>query len=1290
MRYSILRKNTIKSSLVIFILLVTNGLQAFSQCGGGGTLAGNLNMLPTFQTISVNAGQRYTFTAYAQTTYVFSFCTGGGATTIDTQLEICNQAGTVVYAYNDDFCNFASELIWIAPANGTYSVVIHQHYCQNNGTNAGTMAYMTITPPNAQDCLGAIPLCFNTYFTNNSYSGTGHYTGEIPDYPGANSDNNCPGNCLLDGELNDVWYIFTVQNSGTVAFTITPNNSSDDYDWSVFNLTNAQCVDIATQADALQASCNFCGTSGATGPNDASALSCQHGNSCTPFNDALSVTTGQTYVVNVSNFSATQSGYTITFGGTAQILDNSGPQLVDLVYPPMCGSSSITVQFSEQIWCSGTDPGDFLITGPAGQYVVSNVWAPVCVAGLGSSYGDTYYDDVWTLELADYLQHDGDYTLEVQPGSIMDICGNLVNTSVVVHFHIDGVNASAFVLDGETCYGSSDGSATVSSVTGGTTPYTYAWTGSETTQTANSLPGGQVYVTVTDSTGICHDIIPLTIPQPAQIIVDAGTDQSVCPGGSVPIGGSPAITNGVAPVSYGWTPTTGLSSPSVLNPTATPAATTTYTLTVLDNTGCTASDAVTITVYPNATVNLGPDIQPCTSSLPVNLNAGAGFTSYIWSNPAYNGQQTMPVSASGIYSVTVTNSDGCTGSDAITVTVVNNPVVNLGLDQTVCSVDLPVNLNAGPGYAVYDWNIDAYDGQQTMPVTTTGVYSVTVSDAGGCSGTDQISITVDPAINLSLSSINPLCYNTATGSITANASGGTAPFTYLWSNAQSGPVISGLSAGVTYSVTVTDQIGCSVTASTMLTNPPQLTAVVSTVATECGQAIGEASVNANGGTGTYTYLWSNGGNTAQITGLIPGNYVVTVTDANGCTVSDSERVDVYGEGDVIITQLQGVLCFGNTTGVLQGEMTDGFAPYQYQWSSSAQNAGVLNNLPAGTYQVTVTDAVGCTGTAIHEITQPPQIVVSDLITHILCRGDTNGDITLNVTGGVSPYIYTWSNGASSSHISSLAAGAYSVVITDMNNCTYQGFYTVNQPEKAVEVDLIVRDVICYNTNSGAVLATGDGGTPPYLIIWYKNGSIIGNGSELNSLPAGTYNVVVRDQNNCETSQYFTLNEPEELFVSFEVIAASCRGNDDGQAWLAVAGGTQPYDYQWNNGDLSALLDSVNSGNYTVTVTDANSCTKTLNIYIPESSKLCLRIPNAFTPNGDGVNDTWIIEYIEKYPLAEVFVFNRWGQKLYDAKNNTGPWDGYYDGKKVPTGAYTYIIDLRNGLEPFTGVVTVVH
>jgi hypothetical protein len=306
-------------------------------------------------------------------------------------------------------------------------------------------------------------LCFATYNTSSSYSGTGHYLNEIQ------TGGGCPNNCMLDGEKNDVWYTFTVQSSGTVSFTITPNSSADDYDWAVYDLTSNSCVDIFNNP-SLMVSCNWSATSGNTGPNGSSGTDCA-GAGDGPYNDVLNVTAGETYVVNVSNWSATQSGYSITFGGSAQIIDNTGPYLEEILYDPYCGANRLTIRFSERVWCTSVQPEDFVITGPEGVYDISDVWSEICIAGAGSSYSDTYYDDIFTLELDDLLMHDGAYTLTVNEGGVDDICSNFTEESSL-YFTIDGIQSTGSVITDIDCYGDTDGSATVN-VTGGTPPYTY-------------------------------------------------------------------------------------------------------------------------------------------------------------------------------------------------------------------------------------------------------------------------------------------------------------------------------------------------------------------------------------------------------------------------------------------------------------------------------------------------------------------------------------------------------------------------------------------------------------------------------------------------------------------------------------------------------------------------------------------------------------------------------------------------------------------------------------------------
>lgn len=252
--------------------------------------------------------------------------------------------------------------------------------------------------PNSQDCFGATPMCQSTYSEANSPVGTGNYPDEI----------NNAISCLGGGEVAGQWYTFTVQNSGQFCFSIVPNNLANDYDWAVFNLTNATCADIFNTA-SLQVSCNFSGVSGVTGANGLSGV---QNNPC------IQVLTGQTYVLYVSNWSQSPFGYTLTTqvqGSTASIFDSTPPSLTNAMAPD-CGASSFPITFSELILCNSIQPTDFAVSGPGGPYTVTAVTSALCAAG-----GDQ--DNTFVLTVSPPLTEEGTYTFSTV-GPVNDLCGN--------------------------------------------------------------------------------------------------------------------------------------------------------------------------------------------------------------------------------------------------------------------------------------------------------------------------------------------------------------------------------------------------------------------------------------------------------------------------------------------------------------------------------------------------------------------------------------------------------------------------------------------------------------------------------------------------------------------------------------------------------------------------------------------------------------------------------------------------------------------------------------------------
>src|ERR1041385_2921773 len=256
--------------------------------------------------------------------------------------------------------------------------------------------------PNNQDCLDAIPICQNVYSTTISYSGQGNVLNEI----------NQNSSCLGSGELNDVWYTFTVQPSGNLNFTITPNNSNDDYDWAVYNLTNNNCSQIFSNP-ALEVSCNYSATPGNTGPTGGSSQTHQNA-SGTPFNQVIPVLVGQTYVVNVSNYSSNQNGYTINFGASSAVIFDQVPPQILSVTNPGCGGNTLTVTFSENILCNTVQSSDFSFTGPGGPYVVTSVSSVGCNSGA-------QYDNTYTLTINPAITSAGNYIANLV-GPVTDLC----------------------------------------------------------------------------------------------------------------------------------------------------------------------------------------------------------------------------------------------------------------------------------------------------------------------------------------------------------------------------------------------------------------------------------------------------------------------------------------------------------------------------------------------------------------------------------------------------------------------------------------------------------------------------------------------------------------------------------------------------------------------------------------------------------------------------------------------------------------------------------------------------
>jgi hypothetical protein len=507
-------------------------------------------------------------------------------------------------------------------------------------------------------------------------------------------------------------------------------------------------------------------------------------------------------------------------------------------------------------------------------------------------------------------------------------------------------------------------------------------------------------------------------------------------------------------------------------------------------------------------------------------------------------------------------------------------------------------VNTGSGFSNIT-NGGVYSDATTNTLSITGatatlngyLYRVVITNNAGDTTSNAATLTVNTIV-LTPSQTNAACNGEANGSATVSATGGTAPYTYLWSNSATTASIVNVTAG-TYNVTITDANGCTDTSSITITEPAALVAsgVVDANVTCNGGNVGAATASATGGTAPYTYLWSNAATTASIVNVTAGTYNVTITDANGCT--DTSSVTITEPTALIASGVvdASVTCNGGNDGAATTSATGGTAPYTYLWSNAATTASIVN-VTAGTYNVTITDANGCTDTSSVIITEPAVLAANGMATNVSCNGGNDGGndgtIDLSVSGGTAPYTYLWNNTATTEDLTGLTAGTYSVTVTDANGCTTTESVTLTEPTMLSAL-ATATNVSCNGGNDGTVDLSVTGGTAPYTYAWDNTATT----EDMIGLTAGTYNVTVTDANGCTATAAATITESTLLVTNGTITDVSCLGSADGSIDVTVTGGTTPYTYAWDNTATTEDLSGLTAGTYTVTITDANGCTDTV-------------------------------------------------------------------------------------------------
>lgn len=753
------------------------------------------------------------------------------------------------------------------------------------------------------------------------------------------------------------------------------------------------------------------------------------------------------------------------------------------------------------------------------------------------------------------------------------------------------------------CANNPSGVALTGSVSGGAPPYTYKWTdrsngfgttvSTSLTYTATAA-GPYSFIVYDQNYPKCPQTITNVLvsvdPVPT---ANAGPDQTIC-GNSVTLNGT--VTNATGGI---WSGGSGVFTPNNTAGNATYTPTTTelnsgtivLTYTSTGNGTCnSASDQVVIHISPPTNVTLTAPSVVCynqTATITANVTSGLGPFTYAWSN----GQNTQTITnvPAGVYTVTVTGASGCRGTASVTIN--SNPQIILSTspnNNVFCGTSATISSSAsgGTGTLSYLWS----NGATTPSITvSTGTYIIIVTDNMGCTTSKSVSVTsANSTLAVSVNQPSIICHG-ATTTLSATATGGYGSYSYSWNN---GSTSSSIVVGAgNYCITATDGAGCIATACVQVTENPALSVSASPPSNVCYGTSATVNAFVTGGSAPYSYAWSNGQNTQSITAMA-GNYVIVVTDIMGCTSSANVTISQAAVININMTSTS-VKCYGGNDGSATASVSGGVLPYYYSWSPYGGASATAPNLMSGTFTVTVTDAIGCQKKATVMVTQPTAISATVVTNNnVKCFGGSDGSATVNASGGIPGYTYSWSPfGGIGQSSSVLSEGTYVVTVTDNNGCTQTAQTTISQPTSLSATISKITNASCNGGATGSSTVSASGGTPAYTFAW-SSGDV---DSTAINLTAGTYTVVVTDYNGCTKQATATITQPPALTATIgSSTNVSCYNGKNGTATATGSGGTGPYTYLWNTSpaQTTAKATGLKSGNYSITITDSRSCVTT--------------------------------------------------------------------------------------------------
>ncbi len=906
------------------------------------------------------------------------------------------------------------------------------------------------------------------------------------------------------------------------------------------------------------------------------------------------------------------------------------------------GTYSVTV--SDEAGCSVEE--NFVLTMSAGDLDVNlNISNASCEGNDGSA------EVIIEGGVAPYsIELDGNQVSEISnlsPGSYLVSVTDVNGCSEDLEFVIEGSD-SALEISGSIinpiCT-ANNGSINLE-ITGNTGLVSINWDFNNSEDaTLQNLAAGVYNVTATDENGCSASESFTLTPEDSDLIIDFNTTNAICAGtGSVDI----TVSNGTEP--YAVIINNDLS----IAPNALPAGI--YLISVTDANGCQAETTFTIEEIGSDITIQGTTTNPMcfndSGSISLAITGGTGIISVLWSDGNMETDRTDL--AAGIYSVTATDENGCSASESFTLTPEDSDlIIDFNTTNAICagtgSVDITVSNGTEP-YAVII-NNDLSIAPNALPA---GIYLISVTDANGCQAETTFTIEeIGSDITIQGTTTNPMCFNDS-GSISLAITGGTGIISVLWSDGNMETDRTDLAAGI-YSVTATDENGCSASESFTLTpedSDLDLSLILTDVSCNGGND-GAATTQITGGTAPYI-LSLDGIEVNEIANLSAGEYTAKVVDAQGCSVSVPFSI---AQPPLIVVEanIQNPSC-GVDNGNIELILSGGTGNYTVIWDDDLSNDLTRTNLAAGVYSLTVKDENDCVVSAQFTLIGESSSLETELsITNVSCNGASDGSVNVIINNGTPPYVFTL-NGAVVLDLNNLSAGNYTLETTDITGCSISEEFTISQ---ASEINITATTVnpTC-NVANGNIALDITGGTPDvngnYTIAWSN-----GDG---NNLAAGDYSLTVTDANNCSQTATFTLsNEGSDLEVSVTTTAVTCVDAEDGTANINITEGTEPFSYVLNGDAIDMLPTNYAAGDYTLMITDAGGCSTNVNFSIGNQTaiELSATISNAGC-SGEGAINLAVVGGTEPY------------QFLWSNDSNT------QNLNDIPSGNYFVTVTDANG------------